>query len=198
MPSLYDQSFWDEESESLWEDLAEVIIGALMSGVEGGTALLPANARVLVDFDHVNTAAINYARQYRYDLIKGITDTTRKQVQQLVGDWIQSGAPLNVLEAQLGPIFGDTRASSIAATEVTRVYAEGNSEAWESTGMVSSWTWMTAQDDLVCPVCGELDGQTFGIDDIDARPPGHPNCRCWEQPILDEKAFSEALDNIYG
>jgi hypothetical protein len=59
MAGLYDNSFWDDESESLWEDLAEVIIGALLSGVEGGTDLLPANARVLVDFDHVNTAAKN-------------------------------------------------------------------------------------------------------------------------------------------
>lgn len=51
MTNLYDQSFWDDESESLREDLAEVIIGALMAGVAGGTSLLPANARVLVDFD---------------------------------------------------------------------------------------------------------------------------------------------------
>ena len=197
MPSLYDQSFWEAEESALWEDLAEIIIGALLAGVEGGASLLPANARVLVDFDLVNESVINYAKTYRYELIKGITDTTRKQVQQLVSDWVASGAPLSVLDTQLTPIFGEVRASMIAATETTRVYAEGNSEAWESTGMVSTWTWMTAQDDLVCPICGELDGQVFDLADIDARPPGHINCRCWEQPILDEAAFEEALDSIY-
>ena len=198
MPNLYEQSFWDEEENALWEDLAEIIIGALLAGVESGAQLLPSNARVLVDFDMVNSSVINYAKTYRYELIKGITDTTRKQVQTLVSDWAGSGAPLGVLETQLTPLFGEKRAESIAATETTRIYAEGNTEAWESTGMVNSWVWMTAQDDLVCPICGELDGQTFGIDDIDARPPAHVNCRCWEQPILDEGAFEDALDEVFS
>lgn len=198
MPSIYDDQFWREEESALWEDLAGVVIGALLAGVEGGASLLPANARVLVDFDFVNTSVIEYARTYRYELIKGITDTTRKQVQTLVSDWAGSGAPLSVLETQLTPLFGETRAASIAATEVTRVYAEGNTEAWESTGMVNSWQWMTAQDDLVCPICGGLDGETFGIGDIDARPPAHTNCRCWEQPILDEGAFENALDKVFS
>lgn len=184
--SLYDQQFWADEEAALWEDLAEVIIGALLAGVESGANLLPASAQVLVDFDMVNNSVIDYAKQYRYDLIKGITDTTRTQVQKLVSDWTSSGASLPVLEAQLEPLFGEVRAGMIAATETTRVYAEGNSEAWESTGMVNTWTWMTAQDDLVCPICGELDGEIFDIADIDARPPAHVNCRCWEQPILDE------------
>lgn len=197
-PSLYEQSFWDAEESALWEDLAEIIIGALLAGVESGAQLLPANARVLVDFDMVNTSVINYAKTYRYELIKGITDTTRKQVQQLVSDWAGSGAPLGVLETQLTPLFGERRAESISATETTRIYAEGNSEAWESTGMVSEWEWMTARDDLTCPLCGDLDGQVFDIADIDARPPAHTHCRCWERPILNEGAFEEGLDSIFS
>jgi SPP1 gp7 family putative phage head morphogenesis protein len=198
MPSIYDQSFWNEEEDALWEDLAEVIIGALLAGVESGAMLLPGNAQALVDFDLVNTQVIDYAKKYRYDLIKGITDTTRTQVQRLMSDWAGSGSPLSVLEAQLEPLFGETRASMIAATETTRIYAEGNSEAWESTGVVTSWQWMTAQDDVVCEICGGLDGEIFGIEDHDARPPAHVNCRCWEQPILDEEAFGRELDRILG
>jgi len=178
MPSLFDSQYWSEEEDAMWEDMAEIVILALLAGVESGVALLPANARVLVDFDLVNTDVLEYAKTYRYELIHGITETTRKQTQKAVGDWIQSGQPLSVLEQTLAPIYGEVRAGMIASTEVTRVYAEGNSEAWDSTGVVGSWRWMTSQDDLVCAICGGLDGETFGLDDIDARPPAHPSCRC--------------------
>lgn len=200
MPNLYDDQFWRDEEAALWEDLAEIVIGALLAGVEGGASLLPANARVLVDFDTVNSSVINYARTYRYELIKGITDTTRKQVQTLVSDWAGSGAPLGVLETQLGPLFGSSRAEKIASTEVTRVFSEGNREAFESTGMVDEVVWMTSEDSSVCVVCAELDGTHIGIGDIDAFPPGssHPGCRCWVQPILSEERFEEALDEVFS
>lgn len=198
MPSLYEQSFWDEEESALWEDLAEIIIGALLAGVEGGAQLLPANARVLVDFDMVNTSVINYAKTYRYELIKGITDTTRKQVQQLVSDWAGSGAPLGVLETQLGPIFGDSRAERIASTEATRIFSEGNREAFESTGMVDEVEIQTAEDDIVCEICGPLAGTHIGVEDHDAFPPFHVSCRCWTIPVLSEERFQEALDEVFS
>jgi SPP1 gp7 family putative phage head morphogenesis protein len=85
----------------------------------------------------------------------------------------------------------------IASTETTRIYAQANADAWESTEVVDEWEWMTAQDDLVCPVCGGLDGETFGIGDIDARPPAHVSCRCWERPVVSEAAFERKLEEIF-
>ncbi len=198
MPNLYDDQFWHDEEDALWEDLAEIVIGALLAGVEGGAAILPTNAQALVDFDLVNTSVIDYAKKYRYELIKGITDTTRTQTQKLVSDWVLSGQPLGVLETQLAPIFGDRRAEVISQTETTRVFAEGNREALESTGLVDEVMWMTSQDEKVCIVCESHDGEHIGIDDIDAYPPNasHPGCRCWIQPVLSEEAFERRLDEI--
>jgi SPP1 gp7 family putative phage head morphogenesis protein len=196
MPNLYDNQFWLEEEDSLWEDLAEVIIGALLAGVAGGAALLPTNAQALVDFDLVNTSVIDYAKQYRYDLIKGITDTTRQQTQKLVSDWVLSGQPLPVLEAQLAPIFGDVRAGMIAATESTRVFAEGNRAAFESTGMVEEVEIQTSEDERVCEICGPLSGTRVDVDDTAGFPPFHVNCRCWTHPILSDEAFANRLDEI--
>jgi SPP1 gp7 family putative phage head morphogenesis protein len=196
MPSIYDNQFWLEEEDSLWEDLAEIIIGALLAGVEGGAAILPANAQALVDFDLVNTSVIDYAKKYRYELIKGITDTTRTQTQKLVSDWVLSGQPLGVLETQLAPIFGEVRAGMIAQTESTRVYFQGASDSWESTGLVSQWQYMTVEDSAVCPICEPLDGQVFDMDDTEHYPPQHINCRCFGLPLLDEQAFEESLDEI--
>jgi len=47
-------------------------------------------------------------------------------------------------------LFGRQRARRVAVTEVTRVYAAGNEEAWRATGYVTGKRWMTARDERVC------------------------------------------------
>jgi len=198
MPNIYTPDFWESEEDALWTDMAEIFIDAYLSGVEGGVETLPPNARVLVDFDYVNTQVLDYARQYRYGLIKDITSTTRGQVQQAISDWIQSGQPLSVLEAQIAPIFGMARATAISVTEVTRVFAEGNAQAWMSTGIVNDVRFNTAEDDLVCKFCSPLDGQTFPVDDYGHKPPIHVRCRCFNTPVVSEEAFERRLEEIFG
>jgi SPP1 gp7 family putative phage head morphogenesis protein len=198
MASVFNQTFWDEIAAELWENLDELIILTLMEGVEGGILALPANMQQLVDYDFVNVAVLNYAKEYRYSLIRDITDTTRDHVQRAMTDWIQEGSPLSALESRLIPIFSETRAARIAATEVTRVFAAGNRQSWESTGFVNSMVWQTSNDDLVCEICGPLNGTHIGIGDVDAIPPAHVNCRCWLQPEVDLEAVNEQLDEILG
>jgi len=190
--------FWDDEEDELWDSLQDLLIQTYMSGIEGGTDTLPTNVQPLVDYNHVNQAALNFSHSYRYQWIKGITETSRTQVQQAIADWMREGTPLSALEAKLGPIFGDARAAMIAATEVTRVYSQANMDAWESTGMVDSSTWMTAEDDLVCPICGELDGTDVGLGDRDAAPPAHVNCRCYLQPHVSEEMVHNKLLEIFS
>ncbi|KKR36346.1 MAG: hypothetical protein UT69_C0027G0007, partial [Candidatus Yanofskybacteria bacterium GW2011_GWE1_40_10] len=176
MLNLYGSQFWLDEEGLMWEAMSEVFLHAFFAGIEGGTEILPPEFRVLINSDMVNTNALKYAKEYRYDLIKKITETTREQTQDAITNWIQSGDPLSVLEDQLAPIFGETRAERIAVTEVTRIFAEGNANAWKSTGFVNSVTFNTAQDDLVCPYCSPLDGQEFDVDDYGHKPPIHVNC----------------------
>lgn len=195
-PSILQPSFWDDEESSLYDAMDELLLIALTEGVTGGVDALPANLRVLVDFDHVNKNVLDYASQYKYSWIKGITETTKTQTQQAIADWIKEGTPLDALEAKLSTIYSPARAERIAATEVTRVYAQGNQQAWEATGIVDGMTWQTARDDLVCPICGPLDGTEIGIGDIDAMPPAHVSCRCWTLPHVSEDAVSSKLDEI--
>jgi SPP1 gp7 family putative phage head morphogenesis protein len=194
--SPYQMEFWSGDEDELWDDLAAPLMEIYLQGIDGGVDALPPALRVLVDFDRVNTDALAWAKQYRYTLIKGITDTTRKQVQTAVSDWITSGAPLDALESVLERTFGSVRAKMIAQTESTRVFAQGNRAAFESTGLVEEVRWNTARDDLVCPICGPLDGTHIGIGDIDAYPPQHINCRCWIAPIVSEEALERRLDEI--
>jgi SPP1 gp7 family putative phage head morphogenesis protein len=197
MPNLYSQDFWNDEGDAMWGDMAESIMDMYMDGLDGGVKIMPDNIKVLADWDRVNQSALEFAQQYRYDRIKDITDTTRDQTQKALADWIRSGSPLNALEKSLESVYGEARAARIAATETTRVFAQGNRDAFESTGLIDEVEWQTARDDLTCPICGELDGTHIGVEDIDAFPPAHPSCRCWVTPIVSEEALSRRLDEVF-
>ena len=119
-----------------------------------------------------------------------------KQVQEAMASWIQSGDPLSALENTLGPIFGTVRAQMIAATEITRIFAEANSKAWSSTGFVNKVQWQTARDERVCPICGPKAGQLYDVGDSGNRPPAHIRCRCWLQPVVDVEAVGAQVERI--
>jgi SPP1 gp7 family putative phage head morphogenesis protein len=190
-------AFWEGEEAELWNAMYSLIMVTVMDGVKEGVEGLPANYRVLADWNVVNKDALHFARTYRYDLIKKITDTTRETVIRAITDWINEGSPLDALTARLEPIFGDVRAEMIAITETTRAYAQGNQIAWESTGVVGSVRWQTANDDLVCPICGPLNNTEIGIGDKDAMPPAHPRCRCWTKPVVSEEASKRKFSEIF-
>ena len=84
--------------------------------------------------------------------------------------------------------FDEERAWMIGVTEVTRAYADGQLAAMgeirkEFPKLRMTKTWFTNNDDLVCEVCGPLDGVEVGIEDDFGgeifQPPAHPKCRCW-------------------
>ena len=58
--------------------------------------------------------------------------------------------------------------------------------------------WMTQQDELVCPICEDLDGQQWTEDDPDLQEPpddAHDNCRCYLDIIpASESDLADELD----
>lgn len=87
------------------------------------------------------------------------------------------------------------RAYNIARTELAFSYNQGSlqgtKQAQEAGYMGETVKiWSTAADENVCPICGDLDGKTIGIDekfdfktkltdpDVRLTPPAHPSCRC--------------------
>ena len=202
MPELSPLSFefWRAEASKLWDASNEAVMVTLLAGASSGADLLPTEVAGIVNWNVFNSAAIEYLNSYNLTILQGVSETTRKQVTQAIQQWIQAGQPLSNLETTLTPIFGESRAAQIAATEVTRIYAEGNQMAWMSSGVVTHNRWMTARDERVCPICGPLDGQVTGLGENGfgavgglSAPPAHVGCRCWLQPIVDPKAFEENL-----
>src|SRR5512147_1966424 len=102
--------FWDDEEAEMWDQLAPAALKILFAGAVAGSNALPAGMQVLVNWDVFNHDAVDWLRSYRLDWIKGINDTTRTYTQKVIEDWVRSGEHLDVLTAQLAPIFGDERA----------------------------------------------------------------------------------------
>lgn len=198
-------SFWSAEERALYEELAPLIIKMYLKGATNGMETLPVNLQVLVNWDYFNEGVVDFLRTYRLHTLTGITETTRKATVKAIDEWIQSGEPLPNLIAKLEPLFGIARAERIAVTEVTRVFAEGNRAAWRSTGLVGGMRWNTVNDDLVCPICGpldgmivELDGNGFTTSDGEGitGPPAHVSCRCFLTPVVSVEKLEDRLDEI--
>ena len=141
--------FWKDEEDELWAVIAALYIATFMSGVESGIEELPDELRPLVNVESFNNLAMNYARQYKYTLINRINDTTRTGAQRTIFEWMQDNTDKITLAALLLIIFSDARARTIARTEVTRIFALGNSAAWQAVG-IKRVRWNTMKDERVC------------------------------------------------
>lgn len=118
-----------------------------------------------------------------------ITETTREQIQGLIGRQAAEGWSVQELAAAIreaGVTQSAARATLIARTETATAYSRGAIAAYQQSGVVKQLEWLTA--DSPCPICDPLDGMTVGIgksfaDGIDY-PPAHPGCRCAIAPVV--------------
>jgi HK97 family phage portal protein len=150
---------------------------------------------VAFDVTAVTTAAREWASRYSVNLIAGINETTQRAVIESVERWYANGEHLDALTRDLSTIFDERRARVIAMTETTRSAAESARQGYIASGVVEAMVWKTANDEKVCPYCGELadkvvdlNGSFFDLlpkdlqDKLGDRtfqtPPAHVNCRC--------------------
>jgi hypothetical protein len=177
-----------------WETQAGLLLGDLRPELErmardGGERLIIEQG-IGVDWALVAEAAAQWAGQYSYDLVRGLNDTTQRVLREAVTRFVREpGRTLGDLAKDLEPYFGERRAEVIAVTEATRAFAEGeyrSVQVAQLAGFNLRAVWQTNADELVCSLCGPLNGQPSerweqlspGIDVLNA-PPRHPRCRCW-------------------
>lgn len=162
-----------------------------------GVKRIPDVAAGAVDWTAANADAAQWAIEYGYQLIGGITDTTRAQIAREIRYFVDNGITINQLRDRLmaGNLFSKSRAEKISVTEVTRAYAAGNEAAWRASKVVEGKEWMTAADEIVCPICSPLSGRIVKLNEsfgMISRPPAHVSCRCWIVPVVigDEEILS--------
>jgi SPP1 gp7 family putative phage head morphogenesis protein len=146
-----------------------------------------------VGFDVVNQQVLDLSATYTDQWWEQLSGTTRRQMRTAVQTHIEEGTPLRTLVKDLEPLFGKKRAKLIAATEVTRLYTEGNRVAFEDSGAVDQVKWQTVKDAVVDPDCEALQGQQWPLGQNPVSPPLHPNCRCWLAPVVDEKPLTRKV-----
>lgn len=187
------QEFGQVRAET-WEKFATDLRGELgrhLTAVAADSVLRQmTEVGVAFDWALVNSLAAEWARTYTYDLIKGITETTRKVVSDAIAQFIETeGMTRADLEALLEPAFGEVRASMIAVTEVTRAQSAGINiyrDKLAEEGVEMARVWHTRNDELVCPICGPFNGKSdvAWSGDFPDGPPAHVNCRCWTSLTL--------------
>lgn len=179
---------WDFEDDE--EDILDLIMELQLAARNGGVF---AASQIPLQFETaaINTEALAWARKYGYDLVRNINQTTVDTLRTAISNFIQTpGMTIGDVMSMLP--FDADRALRVSVTEVTRAYAEGNRIAGEELqdqfpGVDVIEIWFTNNDDLVCDICGPLDGMSVALDEpFDAvndimRPPAHPNCRCWTE-----------------
>lgn len=148
-----------------------------------------------LDWDLVNQHAAQWASEYTFDLVGGITNTTTDILRNSIESFYTNGLDRQALEDLIAPAFGQSRASTIAVTEITRASSQGELEVRNDLAefdIEMQPYWATNNDELVCPVCGPLNGKKAAGNDGSepywvhpdspkryGPPPAHPNCRCW-------------------
>ena len=144
--------------------------------------------RYTIDIDDALEASLinKQIDVYTPKLIKGLTDTTRKLVKQVIDLARENGGLTNEqLTNLLSPAFGKRRAELIAVTEYTRAAAEATN-VYQSYlgdyGIKSERIWNTEADEIVrkCPICYPLNGkpEEEWKDRYPQGAPAHPRCRC--------------------
>lgn len=119
-----------------------------------------------------------------FEQLKGVTATMSQQMSRILSMGLISGqGPLKIAREMQKSIAGlsKTRARMIARTEIIHAHAEGQLYSFEllgvkELGIIAEWS--TAGDSLVCPICGDMEGETFSVEDAHGLIPAHPNCRC--------------------
>lgn len=141
-------------------------------------------------FDVNSPEAVDWADRHAAELIHGITETSREQINNAIAEALEHGNLRDAYQEILDAVGDSARAELIARTEVMTAVHEGQRAAWRQAteeGLLSGnerRTWIATGDENTCPICDGLDGQ---VADFDGEypggyggPPAHPRCRCTE------------------
>jgi SPP1 gp7 family putative phage head morphogenesis protein len=136
------------------------------------------------------------ALQYTFD---GITQTNMDRIESQIAQSLASGDSVDTLSANIADMVGsDSRADLIANTETARMMSMATQDSYQAAD-IGKYTLLTEDD--ACQECLDLsdDGNTqYDIDDDEAMPPIHPNCRCAMLPVVTTSSGSDDTTDTSG
>lgn len=192
------ERLWAQEDELLWLSVQDDLRGvASEHGVRASINAADPNTWQLVNEEVVNWVDQRYTSPDPVDFgsIPNLNQVSRGQFADALQRWqLGDRTPDNYAQGlpqlinELQPIFGRARAIRIATTEVSRVFAQSELFAARANPFIVYLQWLTANDELVCPICGPRANRVVGKEDEDGfrvatdnavgYPPAHVMCRC--------------------
>lgn len=136
------------------------------------------------------TAKVELLATRTYSALKGITDAMDAQMSRVLADSMSQGwGAQKTARALVKTVdkLTNTRALTLARTELMHGHAEGQLDSFEDLGIAEVGLlaeWSTAHDNGVCPLCAPLEGAVFTVAKARGLIPRHPSCRCSWVPYL--------------
>lgn len=116
--------------------------------------------------------------------IKGVADTTKQDIRDLVSKQAAEGWSVEELQKQIrakGDIASRSRALTIARTETGQAYNQGAIAAYRAGG-VTHVDVLDGDDD---EACAAANGARWTLAEAEANPLGHPNCTRAFSPVVE-------------
>lgn len=169
----------DEYWTNGWRDIQKDVEPALLDIFLGQAEGLMAEIGIGVNWDQVNLTASRWASDHLEDMLSSLFGRRYEHLNEVIPRFYEEGWDLGQLRTELERWYSPVRADMIAVTETTRASVEGERAYVEQLRAEGGFrlvpVWLTANDELVCPICGPKHNKEI-IDGI--YPPAHPRCRC--------------------
>jgi len=186
---------WSNVVRQTDAQLKAVIAAAEVDGLHAGASNFKAAVKGPIPasgtFDLANPRAVAWFQQNggSVDYIKGIQDTTGRQIKTIIESAITEGKSYGEVATGIRGAFDGMsrdRAETIATYEIGNAYEEGNmqfAQSLKDDGVVMVKQWNC--DSNPCDVCrANQDEGLIPIDQPhqsgDDQPQAHPHCYCWE------------------
>lgn len=165
----------------------------------------------LVNPYHVDRIGLLYNRVFSE--LRGITATMEQQISRVLSQGMLDGDNSRVIARKLAAVIKgsdeelgitDTlgrfipakrRAEIMARTEMTRVFHKAAIQEYRNQGIYNITVdveFLSSKDNRVCPICKELDGNIYSLDEAENLIPVHPQCFIDAQtPVYTSKGWKK-------
>jgi len=184
LSGLLDPNVWEAAKSQWTAQMLDEVTDLLTDG-----ALQAEAFGLAMDFTQVDDTVVAFARQYTSETWDALGASTRERMRRDIVSSVEKGESREQLEERLSRYFDRKRAETIASTEVTRLFAEGNRIGYDIAG-VRLVEWRTVRDMRVEDICRGLDRLRQPVDNMVRVPPAHTRCRCYLAPVAADEEFS--------
>ena len=182
--------------QALHTDVAGILIGVAEEGMYRGQYMLQKQVGVGWHYSEIGEREVTTFVGHRFTessawrFLRPLTEAAYDGFDKSV----MLGEPVSKMEARIGEAKRTSiwRSKREARTTITEVSNDAHMEEYKR-AKAKRYQFVATFDEKTCPVCGQLDGKTFNIEDAEPGvnyPPMHPNCRCTTVAVLSKEILA--------